>query len=637
MQNEWSAFKGCFFILEKKGIDFSFYFLLSPFNKKRLVVSYFFVLFLVPTSFAQQKNVLQEIDSMSHVFAKRGQWDSALLCTYKLRAVQPFEPSHLHNVACYHARKGNSDSALHYLSILADTLPHSLILSDPDFYTLLEYPQWSTLEDKYFNSKRIRNMVRDTSMARILLRMLVIDQAYYSDIEIEESNPKPDKTKIKSLWSKKQSSNKENLSILDKLVEVKGWPGMSSVGYRFADAAFLVVQHSDYNTMRKYYHHIKTACETGESGCAAQALLYDRIRTIEGKPQRYGSQVRLNEKTKKYELFPLEDTLNVNDYREYMGLGLLEDYVKNWDIELKIPKRKDPMAYIDSVVHYYDSGNDSKFPFPHGVSSSDLNKIIPLEPSKVVGKNNEWALVMPLGSAIVLKFVDNQIVNYPYQPDIFVKEEGASGDKAIVFVSHDGVHFDSLGITVGGRTSTLDLETINYTLPVRFVKLVSLNNNGSLPGFDLIHVKGTPLSSVPTSFSKKDIESYLRQAAKEEIIALPPAKQEVIDTKDILFASGKYVLTDKSKEILNSIVKKLTDDPKCKIELSGHTDDVGNKIANEELSLRRALEVADYLIAQGIDQQRIFTYGYSDDKPRETNANDQNRRLNRRVELVFFY
>lgn len=594
-------------------------------------------LFHFHISFAQQNDVLKEIDSLAQVHATKGQWDSALNYMHKLRQIKPFEPSHLHNLACFHACKGNRDSAFFYLNTLADTLPFMLVLSDPDFYSLIESPKWTQLENKYFNSGRIKNIVKDTALARLLLRIKVKDQAYYSDIEIEESKTKPDKAKIKNLWSKKQSLNTENLSLLDKIVETKGWPGFSNVGYGMASAAFLVVQHSDYNTMRKYYHLVKTACETGEGDCAAQALLYDRIRTLEGKPQRYGSQVRFNEKIKKYELFPLEDTLNVNDYREYMGLGLLEDYIKHWNIDLKIPKRKDPLAYIDSVVYYYESGNDSRFPFPHGVSSVDLNKIIPLEPSKIVGKNNEWALVMPLGSYIVLQYIDNQIVDYPYQPDIFVKEEGASGDKAIVYVSHDGVRFDSLGVTVGGRTSTLDLNAIKYDMPVRFIKLVSLNNNGSLPGFDLVHVKGTPLSSVPASFTKKEIDNYLRLASKEEIFAEPPSQQEIIDTKDILFASGKYTLTDTAKRFLQSVVKRLNDDPKCKIELSGHTDDVGNKIANEELSLRRALEVADYLMSQGISQRRIFTYGYSAEKPKEENTSDTNRRMNRRVELVFFY
>lgn len=586
---------------------------------------------------AQDDDYLKKLDSLVHAYSQKGHWDSAIALSHKLLNIKPFEPSYLHNIACFYACKKNEDSSFFYLNRLADTLPHTLILSDPDFYPFLESSKWVSLETKYFNSARIKKIVNDTTLARELLRMKARDQAYYKELEMEESKPKPDKTKIKNLWSKKQKLNQDNLELLKQIVDTKGWPGFSNVGYGISNAAFLVVQHSDYNTMRKYYHCIKTACETGEGDCASQAMLYDRIRTMEGKPQRYGSQVRLNEKNRKYDLYPLEDTLNVNDYREYMGLGPLEDYLKHWDITLNIPKRKDPMAYVDSVIYYKDSGNDPKFPFSHGVASSDLNNIIPLEPDKIVGKNNNWALVMPIGSSIILQFVDNQIVNYPYQPDLFIKEEGASGDKAIVYVSSDGVRFDSLGITVGGRTSALDLEQIGYTLPVRYVKLLSLNNNGTLPGFDLVHVKGTPLSSVPASFTQKDIDLYVQRALKEEIFAVPPSKQEVIDAKDIHFASGKYFLSDTAKQILQNVIKKMNDDPKCKIELSGHTDDKGNKLANEELSLRRSLEVADYLMSNGISQRRIFTYGYSDSKPKEENVTDKNRSANRRVEIVFFY
>jgi outer membrane protein OmpA-like peptidoglycan-associated protein len=576
---------------------------------------------------------LDKLDSIAQDLATQGKWDSALTIMNKLNSIKPYTPSYIHNTACFHARKGNPDSAFHYLFLIADSMPSQLILSDPDFITLIESPKWLLLENIYFNTKVIQNRIKDTAYAKALQRIKLKDQAYYSELDLEEKQLKPNKEKIKLLWKKKEILNKQNLTTLEQLIQSKGWPQMSKVGNYFTDAAFLVIQHSDYNTMKTYYHSIKEACETGEGDCGAQALLYDRIKTIEGKPQRYGSQVHYDEKKKQYTLYPLEDTLHVNEFREYMGLGLLEYYIQHWNINLKIPRVKDPLAYADSVVFYQDSGKDPKYPYTHGCKTNAIDKMIPIELKSITGKNNENVLVMPMGSKIILQFVDNQIVNYPYQPDLFIKEEGAAGDKAIVYISNDGVVFDSLGITVGGRTSAMDLETIKYSSPVKFIKLVSLNNNGLLPGFDLVHVKGTPMSSVPATYTQKQIVQYLLNALKEESIAAPKGSNQLVDLNDILFDSGKHSLSDSAKTYLDKIATDLKNNSNYRIELNGHTDDIGNIHDNEKLSMLRANEVANYLIAQGIKKNRIQTNGYSYKKPIDKNKNDKARFINRRVEL----
>jgi len=60
--------------------------------------------------------------------------------------------------------------------------------------------------------------------------------------------------------------------------------------------------------------------------------MYDRIQTNENKPQKYGSQVKYNEQTKKYELFSLEDESKVDEWRKEVGLCPLSKYVSQWGI-----------------------------------------------------------------------------------------------------------------------------------------------------------------------------------------------------------------------------------------------------------------------------------------------------------------
>jgi len=639
------TFSGLQYLQLKTGRILLNYFLSCTFcfTTKHVLLVLFVCSMMVLQGSAQRNVSLESMDSVAMVFAARGQFDSALMVMNKRRAFKGFSESNVHHIACYFARMGAKDSAIHYLFYLMDSFPNRPHLYDPDFYSLIDLPAWTVLENRNFNHPQVKFAVKDTAYARILLRMRIKDQAYYDEINIEENLPKPDKEKIKKLWTRKRALHVENLSTLEHLLQTKGWPGFSKVGVGLSSTAFLVIQHSDSATMRKYYHYVKTACDQGEGDCAAQAYLFDRIKTMEGKPQRYGSQARFLEKEKRYALYPLEDTLHVNEFREYMGMGPLEDYLKNWNIELKIPTVRDPLAYADSVVFYQDSRKDPRYPFPHGGRIEDLVKITDkegrmteLDPRLITRKNTQYALVMPIGSILILKFVDNQLVNYPYQPDIFVKEEGASGDKAVVWVSHDGLQFDSLGITVGGRTSALDLEAIGYALPVKYIKLVSLNNNGSLPGFDLVHVKGTPMSSVPAFYTPTQIDKYLQRARKEDIIALPTVEKKLVEWKDILFDSGECLLSSSAQEMLHTLAAIMKEHSRYKVELNGHTDDTGSEKLNRDLSLKRAKAVADYLMSQGIDKERISTNGYAYEKPVVENNSDRSRARNRRVGIRLY-
>ena len=67
------------------------------------------------------------------------------------------------------------------------------------------------------------------------------------------------------------------------------------------------------------------------------ALLEDRVALAQGKKQIYGSQIDQDPKSGKYSVAPIEDEPNVNKRRAAVGLGPLEEYVRHWDIEYKLP------------------------------------------------------------------------------------------------------------------------------------------------------------------------------------------------------------------------------------------------------------------------------------------------------------
>ena len=84
---------------------------------------------------------------------------------------------------------------------------------------------------------------------------------------------------------------------------------------------------------------------------------------------------------------------------------------------------------------------------------------------------------------------------------------------------------------------------------------------------------------------------------------------------DIFYEFGKWTLTKESEAGLQGLVKILTDNPNITIELSAHTDMVGTDKTNDELSLKRAQSVVDYLIKAGIAADRLTAVGYGKRKP----------------------
>ena len=103
--------------------------------------------------------------------------------------------------------------------------------------------------------------------------------------------------------------------------------------------------------------------------------------------------------------------------------------------------------------------------------------------------------------------------------------------------------------------------------------------------------------------------------------------------KNIFFESGKSKLKKESEVELATLLKMLNDQPTMKIEISGHTDNVGSASFNKKLSENRAKAVVDYLIEKGINADRMKYVGYGFDQPRASNDTPEGRAENRRTEF----
>lgn len=101
---------------------------------------------------------------------------------------------------------------------------------------------------------------------------------------------------------------------------------------------------------------------------------------------------------------------------------------------------------------------------------------------------------------------------------------------------------------------------------------------------------------------------------------------------NVEFPTNKATLIGDSTLRLDSVVEYMTHKKSVKIEISGHTDNVGDKKANKTLSQKRAEAVRDYLVSKGIDAARITAVGYGDTKPAAPNTTEEGRQKNRRIE-----
>lgn len=111
-----------------------------------------------------------------------------------------------------------------------------------------------------------------------------------------------------------------------------------------------------------------------------------------------------------------------------------------------------------------------------------------------------------------------------------------------------------------------------------------------------------------------------------------PSKSFVLENCN--FDNGKATLQESAFTVLDELVAYLKRKDDDRIELGGHTDNVGSPASNQKLSLDRANTVRDYLIAKGIDGNRITAKGYGHTKPISENKTAEGRAENRRTEVT---
>ncbi|OQX78664.1 MAG: hypothetical protein B6D61_04965 [Bacteroidetes bacterium 4484_249] len=172
-------------------------------------------------------------------------------------------------------------------------------------------------------------------------------------------------------------------------------------------------------------------------------------------------------------------------------------------------------------------------------------------------------------------------------------------------------------------------------------ELMASFESNSNTGAYLISLK--PGANYGISVSKKDYlfhsenfnipaDAVARKIQKDIILNRVEVGTKIV-LNNIFFDFNKATLRDESVAELDRLYKLLDEMPSLKIEISGHTDNIGSASYNQELSENRAKAVVDYLTKKGIDKARLTFIGYGFKQPIASNDTEEGRQMNRRTEF----
>ncbi len=281
----------------------------------------------------------------------------------------------------------------------------------------------------------------------------------------------------------------------------------------------------------------------------------------------------------------------------------------------------------DEIFFYPAPGKDSSFYFasnrPETIGGLDIftGRLLPPKPVIIPVAPPKPDTVVVRDTVVVIK----EIVQVPLPPVVEPpKETGLyligkvkdSETSEPVMAKIDVIDF-STDLVVGSTASSDVDGSYRVKLPAKKTYMVDIRGSGFLSDMKRINI----LSTFTGDAYNLDIS----------LIKVKVGKKVVLN--NILFETGKSVLTKSSYEEIDRLLSILEENPKMRIEISGHTDKTGSEPLNFKLSENRAKAVVDYLVQKGISSSRLEYRGYGSLQPIDDNATAAGRTKNRRVEF----
>ena len=166
----------------------------------------------------------------------------------------------------------------------------------------------------------------------ILIKIYDDDQEYRSQAMLAIKQYGLRSERVRDLAKKINNVDSINIPVVKSIIKKYGWLGSKDIGEKANSALYLVMQHAAKEDRAFFLPIMRNAAKSNSASKKDLASLEDRVALDQGGQQVYGTQLGLNEKTRKYYLFPLKDPENVDLRRSKMGLIPIREYLRQWQI-----------------------------------------------------------------------------------------------------------------------------------------------------------------------------------------------------------------------------------------------------------------------------------------------------------------
>jgi OOP family OmpA-OmpF porin len=151
--------------------------------------------------------------------------------------------------------------------------------------------------------------------------------------------------------------------------------------------------------------------------------------------------------------------------------------------------------------------------------------------------------------------------------------------------------------------------------------------------FDLVFETGEKIPAIEAARAEAQKRVRAEESATISTEACETRFSVISTTQAIYFKSGSAELDRTSEPLLNSVADIANRCPAARVEVTGHTDSIGSRDSNRQLSASRARAVVGYLVQHGVPASRIESSGFGDTRPIAANDTEDHRAKNRRIEF----
>lgn len=304
----------------------------------RFAIAFLFYMVIIPLHAQSIENLVAKADK----YYDEGNFLESAKTFDKAFEVNEGNAYQYYNAACSWALANDSKQSIKYLQAAVENgwKDVDALKNDDDLNYIHSSKSWPKILDKAQANLDAYENSLDQPLKAQLENIYVRDQTLrllYVDAEKKFGR---DSEEMKYFWKVINEQDSINEIEVEAIIEQKGWVGKSLVGDKANKALWLVIQHAPLVTQEKYLPLLEESVKKEDSNGSDLALLEDRILMRNGKPQKYGSQISLDQETGEAKVYKIESPEYVDQRRKEVGLGPIEDYVKKWGIEWAIPQKE---------------------------------------------------------------------------------------------------------------------------------------------------------------------------------------------------------------------------------------------------------------------------------------------------------